>query len=367
MATKHRPDAESVSMFADKLPGLRAFDSSDDQWNNAATGVSGLEVRSYRLLESLAIGRLPFRYELHHPQSDSDVPKVIQLATRRLLAGESSSKPLFVAIHSESSSCVGAIQALQRDSDERWSLQYLASGDAASSDNPVPILLLEYAIGEAGSCGARRIMARSHVDSPMTGALRATGFTAFAQEYVYALPVIPVGQVNAAVRAQQKSDVWGIHQLYLQTTPRDVQNAEALTSHEWDLDLEGRSRRGWLTSSENGPDAYVRVRTSRKYHCLDVMFRPEAHTTLPLLLNSVFAVLRHESPRPTYVLMRGYQQELDPVLTEAGFRMESEQLMMVRYTTAPVSARVVDGFELLEAVESNPRRVPSFYVRDMHE
>src|SRR5690625_4558571 len=118
MATKHRPDATSVSMFADDRLGPRAFEPADGQWHNAATERSGLEVRSYRLLDSHAISQLPFRYELYHPESDSDQPRTLQLATRKVFAGENSSSPLFVAIHSESKTLVAALQCQQRESDE---------------------------------------------------------------------------------------------------------------------------------------------------------------------------------------------------------------------------------------------------------
>lgn len=210
-------------------------------------------------------------------------------------------------------------------------------------------------------------MARSHMNSPLTGTLRATGFSAFAHEYVYKVPAVPAGEIHGSVRMQENSDVWGIHQLYIQTTPRDVQNAEAFTSHEWDLDLEGRSRRGWLIASEFGPIAYVRVRTSRKHHQLDTMFLPDASHVLVTLLKAVFAALGNESPRKTYVSVRGYQQELVSILTNSGFELEADQLMMVRYTTAPAPVRNAEGFELLRPVESDPRRVPSYFVRDVHE
>lgn len=354
-------------MFADELPGLRAFDPAADQQENNAARQKDLEVRSYRLLESHAIGQLPYRYELDHPESDSDRPRTTQLVTRRLFAGENSRKPLFVAVDSSSRDLLGALQCHQQGSDERWSLQYLAVREAASRSNPAPVALLEHAIGQAGWCGARRIVARSQIDSALTGSLRATGFSAFAHEYVYTLPAVPAGEINRSVRIQENSDVWGIHQLYLQTTPRDVQNAEALTSHAWDLDLEGRSRRGWLMSSGNGPIAYVRVKTSRKHHQLDTMYLPEAHQMLPTLLGAVFAALRNESPRRTYVSVRGYQQELASALVSVGFEQEVDQLMMVRYTTVPVPVRNAEAFELLRTAESDPRRVPSYFVRDVHE
>ena len=367
MATNDRPDAESVSKFADESPGLRAFDPADDQRESNAARHSGLEVRSYRLLESHAIGQLPYRYELHHPESEGDRPGTTQLITRRLFAGENSSKPLFVAIDVQSRQLLGALQCQQGGSDERWTLRYLAAQEAASRSNPAPVALLEHAIGQAGCCGARRIMARSQIDSAVTGTLRATGFSAYAHEYVYALPAVPAGEINRSVRIQENSDVWGIHQLYIQTTPRDVQNAEALTSHEWDVDLEGRTRRGWLIVSEAGPIAYVRVRTSRKLHQLDSMFLPEARQVLAMLFGTVFAALGNESPRPLYVSVRGYQQELASILTSAGFELEADQLMMVRYTTSPVPARTTEGYELLRPAESSTGRVPSYFVRDVHE
>lgn len=354
-------------MFADELPGPRAFEPADDQWENNAAQQLDLEVRSYRLFDSSAVGKLPFRYELHHPESDNDRPGTTQLVTRRLFEGDNSNRPLFVAIHRQTSDRLGALQCQQRGSDERWTLQYLTLLEAANQENPVPVALLEHAIVQAGSWGARRIMARSLMDSALTGALRTTGFSAFAHEYVYALPVVPAGDMSRSVRTQENSDVWGVHQLYLQTTPRDVQNAEALTSHEWDVDLEGRTLRGWLMTSDSGLIAYARVRTSRKCHRLDAMFVPQAHQALPTLLGAVFGALRNESPRPVYVSVRGYQQELESALSSVGFELETDQLMMVRYTTAPVSARPVEGFELLRPAESDPRRVPSFYVRDAHE
>lgn len=367
MATNYRPDAESVHKFADELPGLHAFEPASDQLENAAAPKTGPQVRSYRLLDSPSLGRFPFRYELHHPESDVDQPRLMQLVTRKLFAGENSSRPLFVAQYAGNRELAGALQCQQQGADDRWYLQYLATAESLESDSGTPIALLEHAIAEAGWCGSRRIMARSAVDSALAGTLRSTGFSAFCHEYVYSAHAAPAGELRRMVRIQEASDVWGIHQLYLQTTPRDVQNAEALTSHEWDVDLEGRTRRGWFIATEGAPSAYVRVRTSRRHHRLDAMFVSGARSQLKTLFNAVFAALAAETPRPIFIAMRGYQQELESVIEELGFQLDADQLMMVRYTTVSVPARTTEGFELLPARESDPRRVPSFYVREPHE
>lgn len=367
MATKDRPYAQSVHKFVNQEPDQGANSSVSDQQDKAANSQSDVSVRSYRLGESAAIQKFPIRYELNNPDSTLDQPQTWRLFTRRLFAGVNSSKPLYVAEDSNSGERLGALQCKQRGADGRWSLRYMNTAYPVDEDPSVAIELLEYAISQAGSCGARRIMARSTVDSPITGALRSVGFTAFGHESVYSLPAVPPGVSNPNVRTQEKSDGWAIHQLYLQTTPTEVQYAEALTSHEWDQDLEGRTRRGWLVADKFGLSAYIRVRAYRNLYRADVMFRPESHEVLPMLLNAMFAVLQSESDRPIYIAVRRYQQELSSVLEVAGFEFQTEQYTLVRYTTASVPMRVSENFELLRTAEADARRVPSFYVRDVHE
>ncbi len=369
MATKYKHDAPSVHQFANKLPGPRAFKPAAGQPEQNTAFSNDVEIRQFRLSDCGSISDLPHRFELRHPESDGDRPGTLQLIVRRLLSGEDSRSPLYVARDAHTRQCLGTLQCVQQGVDDRWYLQYLASREGIDDGNAVHIKLLEHAISQAGWRGARRLMARSDFESPLTGTLRSVGFTAFTREYVYVLPEVPRGTTGKRVRVQEKSDVWSIHQLYLQTTPNEVQSAEALTSHVWDADNEGRSRRGWFVATDDGARAYARVRTTRRQHVLDVMFLPDARSHMPDLLNAVFQELENESPRPVYVLVRGYQQELDSLLESMGFWLESDQLIMVRYTTVPVpaSVRPLEAFELLRPAEANGQRVPSFYVRDVHE
>ncbi len=369
MATKYKHGAPSVHQFANESPGPRAVDPEAGQSQRNAANATDLDIHELRLSDCGSVGSLPHRFELRHPESDGDQPGALQLIVRRLLSGEESRSPLYVARNVKTKQCVGTLQCVQQGVDDRWYLHYLASQEGVGDGNAVHVALLEHAIGEAGWRGARRLMARSDFDSPLTGVLRSVGFAAFAREYVYVLSGVPGGTSGKRVRVQEKSDVWSIHQLYLQTTPRDVQSAEALTSHVWDTDTEGRSRRGWFVPTESGASAYIRVRTTRRQHLLDVMYLPEARPQLPDLFHAVFHTLANESSRPVYVMVRGYQQDLDSLLTTMGFDLESDQLMMVRYTTVPVpaSVRPLEAFERLRPAEADGQRVPSFYVRDVHD
>lgn len=369
MATRFKHDVERVFQFANKVPGPHAVEAAASQSDNSATPVGNLEVRQVRLADCGPISRFTHRFELMYPESACDRPGQFGLMVRRLLTGENTSSPIFVARDVQTKRHLGMLQCQQQGVDDRWYLHYLASQEEVEDGNTTHVALLEHAIAQAGWRGARRVMARSGAASPLTGTLRSTGFSAFAREYVYSMPWLPAGGAVKSVQLQEKSDVWSIHQLYLQTTPRDVQNAEALTSHVWDVDTEGRSRRGWFIPTDSGASAYIRVRTTRRYHLLDAMYQPESLPQMPELFHAVFHALRTETPRPIFISARGYQQELGTLLESLGFGLQTDQLMMVRYTTVPVpaSVRPVEAFERLRAVEPDARRVPSFYVRDVHD
>lgn len=369
MAKTYKHDAPSVHEFASNPHGPRAVRSAEGRPEGGSARYHDVEVHPFVLSDCGSIVRFPHRFELRHPESDGDRPGKWQLMARRLLTGDESSSPLYVARSTVSKQRLGVLQCLQQGVDDRWYLQYLASQEEVEDGNTVPIALLEHAIGQAGWRGARRLMARSDTDSPLTGTLRSVGFTAYAREYVYASPLVPTGANGKRVRCQEKSDVWSIHQLYLQTTPRDVQNAEALTSHFWDIDKEARTRRGWFVPTDSGASAYVRVRTNRRFHLLDTMYHVDSLDQMPDLFQAVFRSLQEETPRPVYIQVRGYQQELETLIESLGFGFDTDQLMMVRYTTVPVpnSVRPIATFERLRTAEAEAQRVPSFYVRDVHD
>lgn len=327
---------------------------------------ASLVVRPYHLRDSGMMSQLPIRHELRFPESSYGHPGRMQLAVRRILHAENSDLPLYVALAGEDR--VGALQCARHPADDRWHLQFLTLAESADDYN-VTVAMLEHAVVAAGQCGARRILTRLDVESSLMPAMRSVGFSSYGREQVFLLESASGASGKVGIRAQAKSDVWSVHQLYIQTTPRDVQNAEALTSHAWDVDIEGRSQRGWFVVSDSGVGAYVRVRTSRHYHVLDVLVAPEMRTGLKSVLAGVQVVLAQETPRPTYLLLRGYQLDLLNVIAEQVQGLVSEQHLMVKYTTAttPGSIRLAESFELLRHAETDPQRVPSFSVRNQHE
>lgn len=365
MAIQNIYDAERVLKFVESEPDQPQGDQPD---TGQLSAPSSIIVRPYYLRDVGMLSQFEVRHELRFPESSYEHPGRMQLAVRRILHPEGSDLPLYVALDSFGTRRYGALQCARQPADDRWHLQFLSLAEYADGFN-VPVSLLEHVVTAAGLCAARRILARLDVESSLLSALRAVGFTAYTREHVYLLDQDTSVRRGAGVRAQAKSDVWSMHQLYIQTTPRDVQNAEALTSHAWDVDTEGRSQRGWFMANANGVGAYVRVRTSRHYHVLDVLVAPEMRMQLQDVLIGVRSVLAEETPRPMYLLLRGYQLDLANIISSQLGELVSEQHLMVKYTTAttPGSLRLAEAFELLRPAEADPQRVPSFSVRSQHE
>lgn len=360
-------DATSVHRFDDADAGTPPASARDTMPNTPVDTGNGVNVRHYRFADGGRIGRLPHRVELNLPESCTLQPNTVRLLTQRFLNGDEGSWPMLVAEHD--GDVQGALYSQVHQQDGRWHLQYALSEQLIAETDSVGIALVEYAIKQAGCRGARRVMARVDHDHPMRSVLQRCAFSSYGDEMVFSLPAVPHTTASSAVRSQEASDVWAIHQLYLHTTPREVQNAEALTSHEWEIDTEGRSKRGWFIVDAGLMLAYARVRTNRTRHALDVMYLPEAASRLDELIQTVCATLAQSQKRRIYASARSYQQEAATAMENLGLEFITQQSMMVRYTTVPAAShmRPVDAFERLRTAETEAQRVPSYYMRDVHE
>lgn len=369
MATTMKHDAQSVHQDHDSSSDRSAPLRDDSQRNPSVGAAPDVTVRHYRLTDGGKVGQLPERVELNSPESYTLRPNALKMMARRFLAGDHGSRPVLIAERSDRSGIVGALHCEQKTPDKRWQLQYLLQDDRQEGIDPVSLALFEFAIAEAGAQGARRLMARIEPDDPVRLVLQRAGFTEYAKETVYIRREAGPGAADRRVRAQEQSDVWGVHQLYMQTTPREVQHAEALTSDAWGIDTEGRTKRGWFINDSACPRGYIRVRTSRARHLLELMFLPDSLAVLPTLVSAVSEALAQTHDRPVYASVRSYQQEASSILVESGFEPIADQVLMVRYTTAPASqaVRSAEAFDWTRAIETDRQRVPSYYVRDARE
>jgi hypothetical protein len=222
-------------------------------------------------------------------------------------------------------------------------------------------------IRTAGLLGAKRLFAHLEPDSPLQGPFRELGFAPFARQRIMSAPSVPATAAGRGVRLQEQADVWAIHQLYLHTTPREVQYAEALTSHGWDVNAVFRSRghgcRGWIIADDYLAIAYARAISRRDAHVIEFMVSPDHREVFPALISTVFRELADQPTRRVFITIRDYQSEYVAFLHELGFTIDLTQEAMIRYTTATMRSSVMAANYAPSEANTDPaaKRVPTFY------
>ena len=250
--------------------------------------------------------------------------------------------------------------------DQRWVISDISASLGVYASDPVLEELLHHGVVAAGLEGTKRLYSRVPTSSPILASFRRCGFAPYTTETILGAQTMPVPTGPTRGRRQLANDVWSIHQLYLASVPRQVQYAEALTSHHWDIERQGWSgitRNGWLVEDGYRTVGYVKVASSHRAHTLEFMMHPDHRKRFPDLIGTVAKDLQSRLARPARVIVRNYQHEYLHYLREIGFAVQLEQELHVKYTTAPVRApanvSVTFASELKEPVG---KRVPTFLV-----
>ncbi len=252
--------------------------------------------------------------------------------------------------------------------DQRWHLEALAARDP--EDGAAIDAVLRRAVTDAGSTGARRVFARLPGDATIDGAMRRSGFVPFTSESVYMLADEdhePDDEPSSMVRRVHPADVWGIHQLYLEVVPRQVQYAEAVTSRAWERSRElkpgARRSSGWVIEDRGRIRAYARLSTEEDMRVvrLDLLIDPAMRALAPELVAAAKAEARNLHGIPCVVAVPGYIHEIHQPLQDAGFIHVGDQTAWVCYTTVPARSYIV-AVDLATAIAAEPQRarVPGF-------
>lgn len=252
--------------------------------------------------------------------------------------------------------------------DGRWQLELLCARDV--DDGHAMDAALRRAVRDAGSQGARRVFARLPAEPAVDLALRRSGFVPFMSEEVLFLnqpapepgPIVP-----AMVRRVHPADVWGIHQLYLDVVPRQVQYAEATTSRAWEhsspLRPGARRASGWVIEDRGRIRGYVRVSTweNARVVRLDLLIDPSMRTLAPELLAAATSEARNLHGLPCVAVVPGYRREQRQALLDAGFESLGEQIAWVCYTTVPARSQIMAvDLRIPALAEPQRSRVPGF-------
>lgn len=339
--------------------------ASDRSEQSEPGGPLNLSVRTVRLSDLPGLVRISAVWQLNQPELMlSGYSRVA--STLRSVAPLTRSRPyLFVA--SVEDRLVGFVQCQPTSPDRRWHVVAVGTATGVFDSGPVEDELLRHAVTAAGLRGVKRLFARIPSGTELLESFIGVGFAAYATETVFVADQPRSLGVEMAVRRQERTDTWAIHQLHNATVPRQVQYAEAITSHRWDLQgrdelARSRKRLGWLVDDGASVGVYGRVSCGDRVHAMELLYLPERTEVLGGLIDRVLTELKASSAGTrVYCTLRGYQAEAAKELEVRGFEPVLEQDLLVKYTTATARAPQFEPLPLhSEVIERLPKRVPSF-------
>ena len=208
---------------------------------------------------------------------------------------------------------------------------------------------------DAGEQGIHRIFARLPEDGPGVAAFQQVGFSIYAREDIFRLAQMPPDWAHSGrgtMRSQQPADNWGLQGLYAAVVPRLVQQAENITTSEWEatpgLWLRQARREGYVLENKREIIGYLRIRKGQTGHWLEMLLHPQAHERADELVVRSLSLLAECPPRPIYCCLRRYQGGLRVPLEARGFQHFASQCVMVKHTTVRVKKPVLKLIPALE-------------------
>ncbi len=246
------------------------------------------------------------------------------------------------------------LQARRRHSRPERELLALASYGPEQrypSDHDMWFNLLEAHVVESARSRIQRLYATldgNHTD--LVEIFRQSGYAPFSREVLLRLdgPDWDQGIRLAAMAPQTRHDVWGVHQLYGQTTPRPVQLAEAKAARDWMLPLatpwERVKQRAWVQRHSDQVVASLHIHSGHEAHVMRLLVQPSARDEVPDMLR--FGISQIADTLPIWLVLRDYQEDLLWSAQDLGFQPFSEQSLLVRHNVAfvrrPAFARVLE-------------------------
>jgi hypothetical protein len=251
--------------------------------------------------------------------------------------------------------------------DRRWVLSGVGLANGLFAPERVVQDLLEFSVMRAGRKGVKRLFARVQSESPIREALDQVGFEAYMREDLFVLDGAPaLALVDGSTREQEQGDTWAIHQLYHAAVPKQVQSAEAWTSHQWDVTSPKRKNNWWrsfVLEADHQIIAYARVCTGANAAAIEFMYLPDQRNDLEGFCGGVLdQAIRAGGASRVFVPVRAHQSELMTILERIGFSSVRGQDLLIKYTAAKVTA-VANETVILAPVdvrERVPKRVPTF-------
>jgi hypothetical protein len=237
----------------------------------------------------------------------------------------------------------GFLQVRKRPGRPELEIVCVAPGLDAPHGHPV---IWEKLLAHHNVVATQQQIARIYVDVPdqplPVHTLGHVGFRPYAREAIWRLPPHRLsGQPyhrTVEIRTQNKADDWTLQQLYMRTTPREVQLAEGLYA---DQPVRAPVLEWWqvgVSSThvlEQGGEVVgaVQVAQGRSGYWVQPWAdfnAPDSFVVDQLIRHALTTVGRRGAALPVYIGVRDYQGSLGTLLTGYGFAPFTDRAKLVR-------------------------------------
>jgi hypothetical protein len=241
----------------------------------------------------------------------------------------------------------GFIQAEQFHTRPELHIRYIAPRldgklDTWEDARTAWVRLVNHIASVAGQRGLQRIYATVPEGGEALQILLGLGFSVYTREEIFCLApdAHPQAVAQEGIRPEQSTDAWNIGQLYRQTTPHLVLQAEAPSDRVGLQTICGpiawERGEGFVLQDQTGIAGYGHLLPGRTGHWLTVIVHPRAYDRAETLFDYGLALLNYYPPYPVYCLVREYQGGIRAPLQDRGFTPLSVHCRMVRHTTVRV-------------------------------
>jgi len=208
--------------------------------------------------------------------------------------------------------------------------------------------LLRYACRIVGEQGISRLLAQASSGGHAEEVFRSLDFGVYTRAAVYRCPSSAVcsriDPPEITPRRRRPQDDWGLHHLYLQATPSDVEIAEgdqalARRSNVGPL-IRGHGTYEYILEDRGEIRGYLELATGQKGYALRVIVRPKYPEVGAHLLDWGCSILARYPARPVYYSVRQYETGVQSWLAEHGFELVAERSLIVKHLAVRVKKAV---------------------------
>jgi hypothetical protein len=186
--------------------------------------------------------------------------------------------------------------------------------------------LLDHLTRQAGEWGAFHLLAEVDEDSPVFRTLRQSGFTMYAWQRAWKLPVLEPADGDAGLWRQADDMDWpAIQSLYSQIVPALLQPVESLP----------KQVSGLVCRPEGNLQAYISFKTGPAGIWVQPLIPPDSTCVADQMAGLARGATGWQS-RNIYVGVRSYQAWLEAVLEDLGAECGPRQAVMVRRLAKPI-------------------------------